>query len=319
MNVIEHIKEDSHLISFEITPPERGGEIDRELKVVEELKKYNPSFIQITSRASEIEYKETQEGLYQKRIVRKRPGTSILCARIQYEHQIDTVSHILCRGFTQQETEDILIELNYGNIKNVFAVRGDENVNNRKLDFGRTINENASQLIKQIDNMNKGKYLEDIVEAKRTNFCIGGACYPEKHFSSPNLQTDLDFLKEKIDNGMQYAITQMFFSNNKYFEFLEKCRQQGITIPILPGITTLVSKSQLYGKNGIPSRFNCVIPYELSRKMINAKEEDVKKISIEFATKQAQDLIEQKARGVHFFVYKNTNSTLEVLKNIRSD
>ncbi len=318
MKVIEHLQNATKtLLSYEITPPERGGDIDKDLEVVSNLKKYNPSFIHVTSRAADLEYREIESGVYEKKVRRKRPGTSILCARIQYEYGVDTVSHILCHGFTQQETEDFLIDLDYGRIRNVFAILGDENYGNKPLSPGKTVNKHTSDLIKQITDMNQGRYLEDLLDVKPTNFCIGGACYPEQHYTSPNPEKDMEVLKMKIDAGMQYAVSQMFFDNNKYFDFVERCRKEGITIPIIPGITTLVSKKQIEGPKGIPAKFHCLIPPSLSKKIEEAEKEDVKKIAIDWTTKQAQELISQGAPSVHFFIYGNSVSVIEAVNNLR--
>ena len=318
MKVIEHLKNATKpLLNFEITPPERGGDIDKDLEVVSNLKKYNPSFIHVTSRAADSERKEIEPGVYEEKIRRKRPGTLGLCTRINFEHKIDTVCHVVCKGFDQQETEDFLIELDYGKMRNILAIQGDENSYQKPLKPGRSINKYASDLIKQISDMNQGRYLEDLLDARPTDFCIGGACYPEKHYMSPNPEKDMEVLKIKIDSGMQYAISQMFFDNNKYFDFVESCRKNGITIPIIPGITTLVSKKQLEGPKGIPAKFHCLIPPSLSKKIEEAEKEDVKKIAIDWTTKQAQELINQGVPSVHFFIYGNSNSIIEAVDNLR--
>ena len=199
MKVVEHLsKAKNPLISFEIIPPKRGGDIKDVLSTIDVISKYHPPFIDITSHAAEVSYEETQSGL-QRKIKRKRPGTLGICALIQNKYNIDTVPHILCQGFTREETEDFLIELYYLGIENILAIRGDENSYKKPLHSGRSVNQYASDLVKQISDLNKGKYLENgLLDAKPMNFCVGVAGYPEKHFESPNIKTDIRYTKDKI-------------------------------------------------------------------------------------------------------------------------
>ncbi|MCG8457127.1 MAG: methylenetetrahydrofolate reductase, partial [Holophagales bacterium] len=224
MKVTEHLAEaDGPLISFEIIPPLRGGDIRSLLSLIDDLVKHRPPFIDITSHAAEVIYDETPDGI-QRRIKRKRPGTLGVCALLQNKYNIDAVPHVLCQGFTRQETEDFLIELRYLGIDNVLAIRGDDSGYRKPLDHGRTRNDYASELIAQIADMNKGQYLEDLLDADPADFCVGAAGYPEKHFEAPNLEADVRWVKKKVEAGADYIVTQMFFRNEHYFRFVDMCR-----------------------------------------------------------------------------------------------
>src|SRR4030066_1158246 len=244
MRVIDHLeKAKEQLISFELIPPKRGGDITDVLHVIDNIIKFRPPFIDITSHSAEVIYEETSKGI-RKIVKRKRPGTLGICALIQNKYNIDAVPHILSNGFTREETEDFLIELNYLGIENVLAIRGDDMGYEKPLPEGRSRNVYASDLVKQIVNMNQGKYLEDsLLDARPTNFCVGVSGYPEKHFEAPNLKTDVKFVKEKVDAGADYVVTQMFYDNQYYFKFVDLCRQQGIKVPIIPGLKILTSKA----------------------------------------------------------------------------
>src|SRR6185295_9377876 len=253
MKVTEHLAHATQpLISFEIIPPLRGGDVKGLLALIDDLVKYHPPFIDITSHAAEVIYEETPAGI-QRRVKRKRPGTLGVCALIQNKYQIDAVPHILCHGFTREETEDFLIELRYLGIDNVLAVRGDDSGYQKPLPYGRSANRFACDLVAQIASMNGGRYLEqDLLDAEPTNFCIGVGGYPEKHFEAPNLSLDVRHVKDKIDAGAHYVVTQMFFDNRHYFRFLELCREQGIEVPVIPGLKILTSVKQL---TSIPRTF----------------------------------------------------------------
>ncbi|MCP3937597.1 MAG: methylenetetrahydrofolate reductase [NAD(P)H], partial [Actinomycetia bacterium] len=192
----------------------------------------------ITSHAAEVVYEETAKGI-ERRIKRKRPGTLGICALIQNKYNIDAVPHVLCQGFTRQETEDFLIELRYLGIDNVLAIRGDESGKPQRLEHGRTANKFALDLVRQIADMNRGTYLEDLLDADPSEFCVGTAGYPEKHFESPNLKTDVSWIKKKVESGAEYVVTQMFFDNRHFFTFVDECRRQGIEVPITPGLKVL--------------------------------------------------------------------------------
>ena len=284
MKVIEHLeKAREPLISFELIPPKRGGDITDVLNVIDNIMKFNPPFIDITSHSAEVIYEETSEGI-RKKVKRKRPGTLGICALIQNKYNIDAVPHILVKGFTREETEDFMIELNYLGIDNVLAIRGDDSGYEKPIPLGRSANRSAVDLVEQIVKMNKGIYLEDsLLDARPTKFCIGVGGYPEKHFEAPNLKADIKFAKQKVDAGADYIVTQMFYDNRFYFEYVDKCREHGINVPIIPGLKILTSRAQLHS---IPKDFHVTIPSALSDEVENAKPENVVNIGVEWAAKQ---------------------------------
>lgn len=313
MKVTEHIIQAKRpLISFEIIPPKRGSKLEDLLKVIDTLAKYNPPFIDVTSHAAEVEYEETPEGI-RRRVKRKRLGVIGICTVLQHKYKIDAVPHLLCHGFTREETEDVLIEFHYSGIRNAFAVRGDENGYHKPLTEGKTANEYAVDLVTQITAMNRGKYLTSLLDAESTGFCIGVAGYPEKHYEAPNMTTDILHLKEKVDAGAQYIVTQMFFDNEHYFNFVEKCRSSGITVPIIPGLKVITSKEQL---TRIPKRFHLEIPYNLTQE-IEESPEHATEIGIAWTTAQVEKLIQNGVPSVHFYVMQNASAVEEVLKKVK--
>ena len=313
MKVTEHLERATDpFITFEIIPPTRGGKLSSLLGLIEDLMAHRPPFIDITSHAAEVVYEEVPTG-YEKRIKRKRPGTLGVCALVQNKFNIDAVPHILCEGFTREETEDFLIELRYLDIDNVLAIRGDSSGYEKRLDHGRSRNIYASDLIAQIAEMNKGIYLEELLDASPTEFCIGAAGYPEKHFEAPNLSADVARVKQKVDNGAEYIVTQMFFDNAHYFNFLEECRRQGVTVPIIPGIKILANQKQVVS---IPRTFHCEIPAALADEVMSADEAFAPDIGIEWATRQTQDLLEKGVPSVHFYVMQSARLVNGVLANL---
>ena len=305
MKVIDHLQAATRpLISFEIIPPLRGGDLASLLTLMDALAKYRPPFIDITSHAAEVVYEETPSG-YQKRIMRKRPGTLGVCALIQKKYEIDAVPHLLCEGFTTQETEDFLIELHYLGIDNVLAIRGDGNGYKKKLEHGRTRHEHATDLIAQIRDMNRGIYLEDLLDAYPTDFCIGAAGYPEKHFEAPNLASDVAWVKRKVEAGAEYIVTQMFFDNGHYFSFVEECRRQGIDVPIIPGLKILTTRQQL---TSLPRTFHCEIPQELTEAVERAGEGKVTETGVNWTLHQMHDLIEAGVSALHLYVMQRSRA-----------
>jgi methylenetetrahydrofolate reductase (NADPH) len=304
MKVIEHLKKATQpLISFEIIPPKRGGDIKSLLKVVDDIAKFNPPFIDITSHAAEVIYEETPKGI-QRKVKRKRPGTLGICALIQNKYNIDAVPHILCQGFTREETEDFLIELRYLEIKNILAVRGDESGYKKPLIHGRSANNYAANLVAQIKNMNNGKYLEDnLLDAKPSNFCIGVGGYPEKHIDAPNMELDIRYLKEKVDAGADYIVTQMLFNNKVYFDFVDKCREAGIKTPIIPGLKIITSKRQM---QSIPRNFNIDLPAEFTNEIMEAKSENILEVGVNWSLKQVTELFDKKAPAIHFYIMQDS-------------
>lgn len=315
MKVTEHIaKATETLISFEIIPPKRGGDIKGLLKVVESISKYNPPFIDITSHAAEVIYEETQKGI-QKRVKRKRPGTLGVCALIQYKYDIDAIPHVLCQGFTREETEDFLIELQYLGIHNILAVRGDDSTYQKPLHSGRSINLYAKDLVKQINDMNNGKYLEEnLLDAKASDFCIGVGGYPEKHIEAPNLDSDIEYTKQKVDAGAEYIVTQMFYDNNNFFEYEKKCRAAGIKVPIIPGLKILTDKNNL---KTLPKNFFVNIPVELSEEVSKAKPEHILEIGVNWAAKQVEELLNNNVPSLHFYIMQTSKPILKLMDKLK--
>ncbi len=315
MKVIEHLeKAKDALISFELIPPKRGGDIKSLLAVIDEIAKYNPPFIDITSHPAEVIYEETPHGI-QKKIKRKRPGTLGICALIQNKYNIDAVPHVLTKGFTREETEDFLIELNYLGIENVLAVRGDDSGYDKPIPEGKSANVFAADLVAQIKDMNEGKYLEEnLLDAKPSNFCIGVGGYPEKHFEAPNLKTDIKYLKNKVNAGADYIVTQMFFDNSVYFNFVDMCKEEGIQVPIIPGLKIIRSKAQLIS---IPKNFYINIPVELADEIMEAKPEHVVDIGIEWAAKQVEELLNKNVPSVHFYIMQNSSPVTKLMKRLK--
>jgi len=312
MKVTEHLADATGpLISFEIIPPKRGGDLATLLGLIEDLASHHPTFIDITSNAAEVVYDDTPDGI-RRRVTRKRPGTLGICALIQNKLNIDAVPHVLCEGFTREETEDFLIELHYLGIDNVLAVRGDATGRQKSLDGGRTRNDHASDLISQISAMNHGHFLEDLADTHPTGFCIGAAGYPEKHFEAPNLTADVARVKQKVEAGAEYIVTQMFFDNAHYFSFVEECRSQGIEVPIIPGLRILTNQRQL---TSIPRSFYCDIPDALVHE-IEAAPGHARDIGIAWATDQVQELLEFGVPSVHFFVLSSSGAVNAVLTKL---
>jgi methylenetetrahydrofolate reductase (NADPH) len=314
MKVTEHLaKAQGPLISFEIIPPLRGGNVQGLLGLIDDLVKYRPPFIDITSHAAEVIYDETPQGI-QRRVKRKRPGTLGVCALIQNKYQIDAVPHILCQGFTREETEDFLIELRYLGIENVLAVRGDDSGFQKPLQYGRSVNRYACDLVSQIAAMNRGKYLEeDLLDAEPTHFCVGVGGYPEKHFEAPNLRLDVRHVKEKVDAGAHYVVTQMFFDNRHYFRFVDLCREQGIEVPIIPGLKILTGEKQL---TTIPRNFFVEIPSALSDEVLACPDRAVD-IGVEWALQQTQELLDRGVPSVHFYVMQSAAAIKKLMGKVK--
>jgi len=313
MRVIDHLaRATKPFISFEIIPPLRGGSLPRLLELIDDLAAYDPPFIDITSHAAQVQYEETSRGLEMK-VKRKRPGTLGVCALIQHKYQVDAVPHVLCRGFTRQETEDFLIELNYLGIENVLAIQGDDNGFRKPLAPGRTANEYAGDLVAQIADMNRGNYLEELLDAHPTGFSIGIAGYPEKHFAAPNPDADVRHTRAKIDAGADYIVTQMFFDNRHYFSYLERCRAAGIEAPIIPGLKILTSQKQL---QTIPRNFHCEIPAELADEVMAAPAESSLDIGVEWAVRQAEELLSRGVPSIHFYVMQSSDAVKRVMARL---
>lgn len=317
MKVTDHFKaaNGETLISFEILPPLKGGKIQSIFDTLDPLMEFNPPFIDVTYHREEFVYRKRESGYFEKVATRKRPGTVGICAAIMHRYGVDAVPHLICGGFTVDETEDALIDLKFLGIDNVLVLRGDA----RKFD-GKFVPEPkghsyALDLVKQVENMNKGIYLDnDITEAAPSDFCIGVAGYPEKHFEAPNHDSDMYFLKEKIKAGANYIVTQMFFDNQKYFDFVEKCRTADINVPIVPGLKPITKKYQL---NAIPRIFHLDIPKEFSDALLAAKNSEARRqVGIEWTVAQSKEL---KAAGVpclHYYTMGDVNTIKEIVEHV---
>ncbi|GAC1357260.1 MAG: methylenetetrahydrofolate reductase [NAD(P)H] [Herpetosiphon sp.] len=316
MKVTERIAQATRpLISFEIIPPMRGGSVQQIFDTVEALVPFEPAFIDVTSHASEIYYEELPTGEVRRHTRRKRPGTIGICAAIQSRYHIDTVPHLLCNGFTREETEDALIELHYLGIQNVMALRGDDHHCQPHERQDRTRNEFASELVLQVSAMNRGTYLEALTSTVATDFCIGVAGYPEKHFEAPNARWDIVKLKQKVDAGAHFITTQMFFNNQHYFDFVQRCRDAGITVPIVPGLKILSSKKQL---QAIPQNFFVEIPQELAAEIEAAPPERVASIGVEWAIEQSKELLQANVPGLHFYIMASAKLAKRVVEPLRA-
>ena len=316
MKITQHIAEaKSTLFSFELLPPLKGENIQRIHHTVERLMEFDPSFVDVTYHREEYVYHEVQSGLLQKRTVRKRPGTVGICAAISHKYNIDTVPHIICGGFTKEETENALIDLDFVGVDNVLVLRGDPIRSEGRFKAEADGHSYAIDLLNQVADMNRGKYLDsDLKNSNATQFCIGVAGYPEKHFEAPNLASDLRWLKRKVEDGAEYVITQMFFDNSAYFDFVTKCRKQGIDIPILPGLKPLTTKGQL---NSLPQNFHVNLPDELVDLIERAKtKEAVKEIGMEWCIRQAKELKDAGVPGLHFYTMGKADPTAQIAKAV---
>jgi methylenetetrahydrofolate reductase (NADPH) len=317
MKVTEHIQNANGkpLFSFEILPPLKGQNIQSIFDSIDPLMEFNPPFIDVTYHREEYEFKELENGLLQKKVVKKRPGTVGICAGIQNKYQVDAIPHILCGGFTKEDTENLLIDLDFLGIDNVVALRGDAVKSEIYFKPEKEGHAYASELVTQISNLNKGIYLdEDLQNSTKTDFCIGVAGYPEKHMEAPSLDSDIHFVKQKIKNGADYIITQMFFDNKKFFDFVAKCRAAGITVPIIPGLKPIATKKQL---NIIPHRFSLELPDDLIMEVVKAKDnEAVKQIGIEWCTQQSKELIAAGIPVLHYYSMGKAENVKAIAREI---
>ncbi len=312
MKITEHIAQaKGTLLSFEVLPPLKGKTISSLYDHLNPLMEFKPSWINVTYHRSETMFKKKADGTFEKVEVRKRPGTVGICAAIMNHYKIDAVPHFICGGFSKRETEDALIDLNFLGIDNVLALRGDAEKNEATFIPEPDGNAYAIDLLKQINNMNNGLYIdEDIRDGGKTKFCTGVAGYPEKHFEAPNLETDLLRLKEKVDNGAEFIMTQMFFDNQKFFEFVKTCKEMGITAPIIPGLKPLTTKKQL---SVLPRIFHVDIPTDLSNAVLKCKTDaEVEIVGTEWLTQQSKELKEFGVPVLHYY----TLGKPKVIRNV---
>jgi methylenetetrahydrofolate reductase (NADPH) len=317
MKVTQHIEnaQGKPLFSFEILPPLKGQNIQSIFDGIDPLMEFQPPFIDVTYHREEYEFKELGNGLLQKKIVKKRPGTVGICAAIQGKYDVDAIPHVLCGGFTKEDTENLLIDLDFLGIDNVVALRGDALKTETYFKPEKDGNNYASELVEQISNLNQGIYLdEDLKNTAKTNFCIGVAGYPEKHMEAPSLDSDIHFLKQKIKNGADYIITQMFFDNQKFFDFVDKCRKAGIEVPIIPGLKPIATKKQL---NLIPHRFSLELPDALIMEVVRAKDNDaVKQIGIEWCIQQSKELLAAGVPVLHYYSMGKADNIKAIAKEV---
>lgn len=312
MKIIDIISDSkSPVFSFEILPPLKGNSIYKVYDIIERLLKFNPKFVNITSHHSEYIYKPLPDGTHKRVSIVKRPGTVAVSAAIQNKFGLIPVPHIICSGFTKEETEYALLDLNFLGIDNLFLVRGDPDTKETGKIDPENHNIHASDLQKQINDFNRGIGIHDIrIDGIETPFSYGMACYPEKHEESPNLESDLFYLKKKVENGADYLISQMFFDNSKYFEFVKKCRENGIKVPILPGIKPISKKHHL---NLLPKTFKIDIPEELAAQIRNCKDDkEAKEVGIEWGIRQCRELLEHGVPGIHFYTMSAAESVEKI-------
>ncbi|WP_185859484.1 methylenetetrahydrofolate reductase [NAD(P)H] [Blattabacterium cuenoti] len=319
MKVIEHIsKAKKTLFSFEILPPLRGHDIKDIFSTLDPLMEFNPPFIDVTYHREEFIYVEKNNGLLQRRKISRRPGTVGICAAIMNKYGVDAVPHLICGGFNKQMTENALIDLNFLGIDNVLVLRGDPLKSESNFLAKKDGHKHAVELVEQVKDLNRGKYLDKtFVERKESplfDFCIGVAGYPEKHLEAPNIESDLFFLKKKIEAGADYIVTQMFFDNKKYFSFVKKCRSEGIFVPIIPGIKPISSKKQL---NSLPSRFYLNIPHELVKEVEKAKDKKiVSHIGIEWSIHQSKELKNSGVEVIHYYTMDKPENIYKIVQSI---
>ena len=316
MKVTDHIQSAKNtVISFEILPPLKGKGIQSLYTHLDPLMEFKPAFINVTYHRSEHVFKKTAEGTFKKAVVRKRPGTESICAAIMNKYNVDTVPHLICGGFSVNDTEDALINLNYLGIDNVLVLRGDAAKNETNFEPEPGGHNYAIDLLKQVQNLNAGLYLEeDLKNTSKTKFCVGVAGYPEKHFESPNMDTDLQFLKQKVDAGADYVVTQMFFDNKKYFDFVDACRAIGITVPIIPGLKPVYNKKQL---TVLPKIFHIDLPTALSDEIIKCKADcDVERVGQEWLLQQSKELKQAGVPALHYYTLGKPNIIAEVVRGI---
>ncbi|MCH4155090.1 MAG: methylenetetrahydrofolate reductase [NAD(P)H] [Muribaculaceae bacterium] len=302
--------------SFEVLPPLKGKGIKQIFKNIEKLREFNPLYINITSHRSEMIFKSSADGLYQRISERSRPGTVAVAAAIQQKYDIPAVPHLICSGFTKYETEYALIDLNFLGINNLLLLRGDKAKHENRFVPQPDGHSHACELEEQVNNFNNGYFLDgtkmDIVADNR--FTYGVAGYPEKHDEAPNLDVDLKWLKHKVDLGADYIVTQMFFDNKKYYDFVERCRGVGITVPIIPGLKPIVVTNQL---TVLPKIFHVDLPTDLAEALSNCKNDDeAKEVGVEWCTAQAKDLMAHGVPSIHFYSLMATESVRKVATEI---
>jgi methylenetetrahydrofolate reductase (NADPH) len=316
MKITEHIQNaESTLFSFEILPPLKGESIQSIFQAIDPLMEFKPPFIDVTYHREEYVFKDKGNGLLSRKSIRKRPGTVAICAAIQNRYEVDAVPHLICGGFSKDETEDALIDLHFLEIDNVLVLRGDPINSEYYFKPEPDGHAYASELLEQVMDMNRGKYLDDdLRNTTATNFCAGVAGYPEKHYEAPNMKSDLKWLKKKVELGAEYIVTQMFFDNEHYFKFVDDCRKMGINVPIIPGIKPIATQKQL---SLLPHRFHIDIPEALAEEVQKCKNnEEVKQVGVEWAIAQCKELMEKGAPVLHFYSMGRPDSIVQIARGV---
>ncbi len=315
MKVTQHIAESKEtLFSFEILPPLKGKSIQSIYDGIDPLMEFGPKFINVTYHREEYIYKEREQGLLEKIAIRKRPGTVGICAAIMNKYHVDAVPHLICGGFSKEETENALIDLQFLGIDNVLALRGDSIKTEPNFKPHADGHRYAVELIHQISDMNRGSYMLDDIQLEPTDFCIGAAGYPEKHFEAMNLSTDLSYLKAKVDAGAEYIVTQMFFDNKKYFAFVDACREAGIDVPIIPGLKPIKTMSHI---SFLPKFFHIDYPEELSKELLKCKTNaDTERVGIEWGIQQSRELKAANVPCIHYYTMSNSSSVKAIASAI---
>jgi len=317
MKVTEHIEQakGKTLFSFEIVPPQKGQNIQELYNNIDPLMEFKPPFIDVTTSREEYIYIPKENGLLDRKITRMRPGTVGICASLKHKYNVDAIPHVLCGGFSKEETEYLLVDCHYLGLDNVMALRGDSRKDEQYFKPVNGGNKYATDLVKQINDLNQGKYLHEIIETPyKSDFCVGVAGYPEKHLESPSLESDLRRLKEKVDAGADYVVTQMFFDNKKYFNFVDKVRAIGITVPILPGIKPIAVQRHMHI---LPQVFRLDLPEPLIieiEKCANNKE--IRQVGVEWATQQSKELISAGVPGVHYYSMGKSSNIEAIAKEV---
>ena len=315
MKVIDHLKEaKSTLFSFEILPPLKGKSIQSIYDGIDPLMEFKPKYINVTYHREEYIFKERDNGLLEKISIRKRPGTVGICAAIMNKYHVDAVPHLICGGFSKEETENALIDLQFLGIDNVLALRGDSIKTESTFKPHPSGHAYAVDLIKQVVEMNTGNYITEDFQLEPTNYCIGTAGYPEKHFEAMNLSTDLQYLKAKVDAGAEYIVTQMFFDNKKYFDFVDACRAVGITVPIIPGIKPIKTLNHI---TFLPKLFHIDYPEALAKELLKCKDNQaVKELGIEWGIAQSKELKAHNVPGIHYYTMSNSDEVKAIASEV---
>lgn len=317
MHVVEAIEKakGSPLFTFEILPPEKGMDIQSIYDTIDPLIEFDPKFIEVTYHREEVEFREHADGRIERKVLRKRPGTVGISAAIKFKYGIEVIPHIICGGFNVEETENGLIDLHFLGINNLLAIRGDNLPGEKFFRATRGGHQYVSQLISQIRELNNGIYQdEELKNTAPTNFAVGVAGYPEKHVESPNIQADIKYLKEKVDAGAEYIVTQMFFDNSMYFDFVDRCRKAGITAPIIPGLKPISTKTQLLT---LPRTFNISIPETLQIEIEKCEDnKEARQVGVEWAIMQSKELISKGAPVMHYFTMGKSDNIWKIAKAV---